>query len=87
PECLVFIGDSLDESEVVRGYCSIARTGDNGSASVIAVLPSGYAQNRQDLPENQRARILTQPVTLRSLRNAISQALAHDLSLDTPPLS
>jgi serine/threonine protein kinase len=87
PECLVFIGDSLDESEVMRGYCSIAREGSNGSASVIAVLPSGYSQNLPNLPENERARILTQPVTLRSLRNAISQALARDLSLDTPPLS
>ena len=84
PECLVFIGDSLDESEVIRGYRSIARLGDNLPASVIAVLPAEYSENRLDLPENDRARILIQPVTLRSLRNAISQALPRNLSLNGP---
>jgi len=82
PECLVLIGDSLDESEILRGFRSMTRTSNDGTASVIAVLPSEYSQHRQDLAENQRARILVQPVTLRSLRNAISAAIMPETSID-----
>jgi len=82
PECLVLIGDSLEEAEVLRGFRSMAHSSDNGTASVIAVLPSEYSQHRQELAENQRARILMQPVTLRSLRNAISDAILPESSVD-----
>jgi len=60
----------------------MAHSSDNGTASVIAVLPSEYSQHRQELAENQRARILMQPVTLRSLRNAISDAILPESSVD-----
>jgi hypothetical protein len=73
PDCVILFGDSIG-NEVATAYEKV-RTRPSGRPSVIAVLSEKQKDLETALKTTPNSRILTQPIKIRSLRDAIDEVL------------
>jgi serine/threonine protein kinase len=73
PDCVILFGDSIG-NEVATAYEKV-RTRPSGRPSVIAVLSEKQKDLESALQTTPNSRILTQPIKIRSLRDAIDEVL------------
>jgi serine/threonine-protein kinase len=73
PDCVILFGDSIG-NEVATAYEKV-RTRPSGRPSVIAVLSEKQKDLESALKTTPNSRILTQPIKIRSLRDAIDEVL------------
>ncbi len=76
PDCLILFGDSIGNE--IAGAYEKARSQPTGKPGVIAVLSEKQKNLQSVLKGSPNARILVQPIKIRSLREAIDAVLKRE---------
>ena len=73
PDCIVLMGEALGDN-AIDGFQQAVRIGEKTALVSIIVLSSKQENWKNTLAENEKTRVLVQPVTLRDLRREIHLA-------------
>ena len=76
PDCLILFGDSIGK-DIANAY-EIARSRPSGKPGVIAVLSESQKDLESTFKPSPHARVLVQPIKIRSIREAINAVLGRE---------
>jgi serine/threonine protein kinase len=83
PDCMVIMGDTLGE-RAIKGYYDACALLEDTHSGVVLVLGEQQSALKEQLSENQFARVLVQPVTLRDLRKVVKHTIGISTNGEEP---
>jgi eukaryotic-like serine/threonine-protein kinase len=75
PDCMVIMGDALGD-QALRGFRDAQELRKNAPYGVILVLAEQQSDWKKRLQEDDRCRVLVQPITLRELRKVVKHTVS-----------